>query len=159
MKLGNRLFNARKKSGLSQEDVAERLGVSRQTVSKWETDETIPDIRQAKKMSVLYHLSLDELINFDIDMAEIQEAIEKTSKDTEERIDWTKAWGKKYPILLQYHDKVNIPNYARRLSKMLDEIKEEYQFSEQDAMLVLKDILYSVWKKRKDMRGNQESFN
>ena len=49
MTLGNCLFHARKKCGLSQEDVAEKLGVSRQTVSKWETDETIPDIRQAKK--------------------------------------------------------------------------------------------------------------
>ena len=38
MNLGNSLFQARKKSGLSQEDVAEKLGVSRQTISKWETD-------------------------------------------------------------------------------------------------------------------------
>lgn len=36
MNLGNSLFNARKKSGLSQEEVAEKLGVSRQTISKWE---------------------------------------------------------------------------------------------------------------------------
>ena len=36
MSLGNSLFNARKKSGLSQEEVAEKLGVSRQTISKWE---------------------------------------------------------------------------------------------------------------------------
>ena len=36
MSLGNSLFNARKKSGMSQEEVAERLGVSRQTISKWE---------------------------------------------------------------------------------------------------------------------------
>ena len=49
MKLGNSLFQARKKRGLSQEDGAEKLGVSRQTVSKWETDETVPDIRQSKK--------------------------------------------------------------------------------------------------------------
>ena len=59
MNLGNNLFNARKKSGLSQEEVAEKLGVSRQTISKWETDETLPDIRQAKKLALLYHLSLD----------------------------------------------------------------------------------------------------
>ena len=39
MNLGNNLFQARKKAGLSQEDVAEKLGVSRQTISKWETDE------------------------------------------------------------------------------------------------------------------------
>lgn len=38
MNLGNSPFLARKKSGLSQEDVAEKLGVSRQTISKWETD-------------------------------------------------------------------------------------------------------------------------
>ena len=47
MNLGNNLFNVRKKSGLSQEEVAEKLGVSRQTISKWVTDETLPDIRQA----------------------------------------------------------------------------------------------------------------
>ena len=48
MNLGNNLYHARKKKGLSQEDVAEKIGVSRQTISKWETDETLPDIRQAK---------------------------------------------------------------------------------------------------------------
>ena len=45
MSLGNNLFNARKGKGLSQEVVAEKLGVSRQTISKWETDETLPDIQ------------------------------------------------------------------------------------------------------------------
>ena len=48
MNLGNQLFHARKKCGLSQEAVAEKLGVSRQTISKWETNETIPDIYQSK---------------------------------------------------------------------------------------------------------------
>ena len=62
MSLGNSLFDARKKSGLSREAVAEKLGVSRQTISKWETDETLPDICQSKKLSGLYHLTLDELI-------------------------------------------------------------------------------------------------
>ena len=86
MSLGNRLFHARKKRGLSQEEVAEKLGVSRQTVSKWETDETLPDIRQAKKMALLYHLSLDELIAFDVDLQEIQETIDRTSQELEEKI-------------------------------------------------------------------------
>ena len=62
MGLGSHLSNARKKSGLSQEAVAEKLGVSRQTISKWELDETLPDIRQAKRLALLYHLTLDELI-------------------------------------------------------------------------------------------------
>ena len=42
MGLGSSLFSARKKSGLSQEEVAEKLGVSRQTISKWELDERSP---------------------------------------------------------------------------------------------------------------------
>ena len=150
MNLGNNLFHARKRCGLSQEDVAEKLGVSRQTISKWETDETVPDIRQSKKMAVLYKMTLDELIDFDIDVKERQEIIDQTSEKTEEKVDWTNAWGKKYPILLQYQDKVNIPGYARRINIMLDELKQEYQFNEQEAMLVLKDILYHVWKTRKD---------
>lgn len=94
-------------------------------------------------------MSLDELIDFDIDIKEVQEAIDNTSTEAEEKINWTNAWGKKYPILLTYQADVNIPNYAHRINIMLDELKQEYQFNEQDAMLVLKDILYNVWKNRK----------
>lgn len=149
MKLGNRLFHARKKSGLSQEAVAEKLGVSRQTISKWETDETIPDIYQSKKMAKLYRMTLDELIEFDVDLDEIQEIIDRTDEKAAESIDWTSAWGKKYPILIQYKDEVNVPNYARQLNLMLEDLKQEHHYSEQDALLVLKDILYQVWKNRK----------
>ena len=99
MNLGDHLFQARKKKGLSQENVAERLGVSRQTVSKWELNETLPDIRQAKSMATLYGLTLDELIEWDADMQEIQEIIEKTSEELTRKLHWTKAWSKKYPIL------------------------------------------------------------
>ena len=149
MNLGNSLFHARKKCGLSQEDVAEKLGVSRQTISKWETGETLPDIRQSKQMSLLYHVSLDELIEFDMDVKEIQDIIDRTSEETEEKIDWTKAWGKKYPILVRYQKEVNTPNYAVRLGAMVDELKEEYNYSDLDAFLVLKDILAKVWQRRK----------
>lgn len=149
MRLGNNLFHARKKSGLSQEDVAENLGVSRQTVSKWETDETLPNLLQAKKMALLYKISLDELIHFDADMQEIQGIIDRTSEEAEEKIDWTAAWGKKYPILVQYQREVNVPHYARKLDEMLDALRSEHQYRELDAMLVLKDILYHVWKNRK----------
>lgn len=149
MNLGNSLFHARKKCGLSQEEVGEKLGVSRQTISKWETGETIPDIYQSKKMARLYNVSLDSLIEFDVELDEIQEIIEKTNENVEKRIDWTSAWGKKYPILIQYQQEVNISNYAHRINVMLDELKQEYRYSEQDAMLVLKDILYKTWKSRK----------
>ena len=59
MNLGNSLFHARKKRGLPQEEVAQKIGVSRQTISKWETNETIPDIYQSKKMAKLYNVSTE----------------------------------------------------------------------------------------------------
>lgn len=149
MNLGNSLFHARKKSGLSQEEVAEKLGISRQTVSKWETGETLPDIRQSKRLAVLYRLSLDELIDFDLDMQEIEQAIARSDEKREEKIDWTKAWGKKYPILLEYPAQVNTEYYAVRLDELLRTMRDEYSYSELDAMLVLKDILAQVWKRRK----------
>lgn len=149
MNLGNSLFLARKKSGLSQEAVAEKLGVSRQTVSKWEADETVPDIRQSKMMAKIYNTTLDELIEFDPDIQEIQDVIDRTPDSVTEKIDWTSAWGKKYPVLLKYQTEVNVPNYAVRLNAMLDELRTIYHFDEQDSVLVLKDILYQTWKSRK----------
>ena len=148
MTLGNHLYNARKKSGLSQEDVAAKLGVSRQTISKWELDETLPYIRQAKRLAVLYHLSLDELIDFDIDVKEIERVIENTSEETQKKIDWTKAWSKKYPVLGVYRQTVDVEKYGRELQKLLGQLKIEYGYNDLDALLVLKDILGRVWNRK-----------
>lgn len=149
MNLGSSLYQARKKCGFSQEEVAEKLGVSRQTISKWETDKTLPDIRQSKRLALLYRLSLDELIDFDMDVQEVHQAIERTSAALEDKIDWTKAWGKKYPILLTYRQDVNVEPYAAKLDILLEELRREYGYSELDSFLVLKDILAAVWKERK----------
>lgn len=149
MSLGNSLFNARKKSGLSQEEVAEKLGVSRQTISKWELDETLPDICQSKKLSNLYHLTLDELIDFDVDAKEIEQMIENTSEEIVQKIDWTNAWAKKYPILASYQEKIDINNYAVKIRELLDNLKTQYGYNDLDAMLVLKDILSHVWDTNK----------
>lgn len=148
MNLGSHLFQARKKAGLSQENVAERLGVSRQTLSKWETDETLPDIYQIKKLSKIYHLSLDELISFESDLKEIEEVIQNTDEKITEKINWTNVWSKKYPVLGTYQGKVDILKYSKEIRKLLDELALEYGFNELDSMLVLKDILYHEWKDR-----------
>ena len=95
MSLGGSLLKARKKKGLSQAETAEKLGISRQTVSKWECDETVPDIRQCKKLSVLYGVPLDELVDFDPDVKEIEKVIDKTTEETQSKVDRTKVWGKK----------------------------------------------------------------
>ena len=149
MSLGNHLFQARKKTGFSQELVAEKLGVSRQTISKWETDETLPDIYQSKKLASLYQISLDELVSFDLEKHQIETAIQNSDEKKEEKINWTQAWGKKYPILVRYQKEVDISKYAKEIRKLLNELQKQYHYSELDAMLVLKDILYHEWKDNK----------
>lgn len=113
MMLGSSLFHARKRAGLTQEEVAERLGVSRQTIGKWEADETLPDIRQSKRLATLYGVTLDDLIEFDLDVSQVEDAIERSTEELEEKIDWTSAWAKKYSILVTYQGEVNVPLYAR----------------------------------------------
>lgn len=61
MELGNKILELRKKANLSQEQLAEKIKVTRQTISKWELGETTPDIKQAKELSKLFNISLDEL--------------------------------------------------------------------------------------------------
>ncbi len=148
MNLGTNLFQARKKKGLSQEETAEKLGVSRQTISKWETDETLPDIRQAKKLAVLYGLSLDELISFDINVKEIQEVIDKTSDEVSDKIDWSAVWSKKYPVLASYQSKVDIASYQTELGRLINDLKKNYGYDDLNAFLVLKDILAGIWKNK-----------
>lgn len=148
MHLGNNLFNARKRKGLSQEEVAEKLSVSRQTISKWELNETLPDIRQAKRLAILYGLSLDELIEADVDVQAIQEIIDKTSDAVSEKIDWTRVWSKKYPILAIYRDEVETSVYAAELDRLLMDLEKKYGYDRLNAFLVLKDILATVWKDR-----------
>ena len=66
MEIGNKIMDLRKKSGLSQEELAEKIGVARQTISKWELGETSPDLKQAKELSKIFNVSLDELTDNDI---------------------------------------------------------------------------------------------
>ncbi|MDY3014230.1 MAG: helix-turn-helix domain-containing protein [Evtepia sp.] len=146
MGLGSSLYHARKKSGLSQENVAEKLGVSRQTISKWETGETLPDIRQSKQLAVLYHMTLDELIDYDVDEAQVREMIDSVSEETQKKLDWNKVWSKKYPVLATYHQKVRVEDYAPQIQEMLTQLRVDYGYNNTDALLVLKDILARVWK-------------
>ena len=66
MEMGKKIMDLRKKSGLSQEELAEKVGVARQTISKWELGETSPDLKQSKELSKIFNVSLDELANNDI---------------------------------------------------------------------------------------------
>ena len=66
MEIGKKIMDLRKKNGLSQEELAEKVGVARQTISKWELGETSPDLKQSKELSKIFKVSLDELTDNDI---------------------------------------------------------------------------------------------
>ena len=71
----------------------------------------------------------------------IEQIIRETTEENQSKTDWTRAWSAKYPILKTYQAEVAIPHYATQLRTMLTELQTAYGYSEQDAMLVLKDIL------------------
>ena len=62
MTLGQTITRLRTVKGLSQGALAEELGVSRQSVSKWETDASVPELEKLLKMAKLFHVTLDELV-------------------------------------------------------------------------------------------------
>ena len=64
MTLGEKLYELRKDKRLTQDEVAEKLDVTRQTVSKWETDQSQPDFDKIKPMCELYDTTPDELLGF-----------------------------------------------------------------------------------------------
>lgn len=147
MNFGKKILDARKKANLSQEEIAEKLNITRQTVSKWESNETVPNINQVKLLAKIYKISLEELLNYNKIDEEIESIIKKTNTKTQDKINWTKVWSKKYPILETYQNKVNIKKYENDLNNILTELQTKYNYNRLDAMLVLKDILAHSWNK------------
>ena len=76
MELGQRLKDCRARSGMTQEELADKLYVSRQTISSWENDKSYPDIHSLLSISNLFDLSLDILVKGDIEI--MKEQVEET---------------------------------------------------------------------------------
>ena len=64
MTLGEKIKDLRKKANISQEELAEKVGVSRQAVTKWESDSGLPDIENLKSIAALFNISTDELLDY-----------------------------------------------------------------------------------------------
>ncbi len=60
----NNLLNLRKLNNLTQEELAERLDVSRQAIAKWESGETVPDLEKCRLLAEIFGVSLDDLANY-----------------------------------------------------------------------------------------------
>jgi HTH-type transcriptional regulator/antitoxin HipB len=83
IEIANRLVELRKKSGLSQEQLADKLGLSRQAVSKWERAEASPDTDNLICLAKLYGVSLDDLLNTDQSIDDIAVQIKDKGKEEE----------------------------------------------------------------------------
>lgn len=94
MTFAEKLRSIRKQTGMSQEKLAEKLGVSRQAVTKWETDAGIPDIENIMAISALFDISIDELLGKE--KAEKKQADYLFESITEYDIDETKRYDMKF---------------------------------------------------------------
>lgn len=81
MTLSEKLYNLRRKQGLSQEGLAEKLDCSRQVISKWENGTTTPDAEMLQKYSELFGVSIDYLVKYDIDEPSGAHHTEKNSEN------------------------------------------------------------------------------
>ena len=86
MEIGKKLKDARMRSGFTQESVAEKVIVSRQTISNWENEKSYPDIISVIELSNLYSISLDELLKGDEKMMEHLEESTNVVKSTRKLI-------------------------------------------------------------------------
>ena len=92
MELGKQIKKHRQEVQLSQEELAERVYVSRQTISNWENDKSYPDVNSLVLLSEIFQISLDNLIKGDIEV--MKDVIQK------EEIEKMKRYGKIYTIML-----------------------------------------------------------
>ena len=86
MEIGKKLKDARMKSGFTQETVAEKINVSRQTISNWENEKSYPDIISVIALSDLYSISLDDLLKGDREMMEHLDECTNVVKSTQKLI-------------------------------------------------------------------------
>ena len=92
MELGKQIKKHRQEVQLSQEELAERVYVSRQTISNWENDKSYPDVNSLVLLSEIFQISLDNLIKGDIEV--MKDVIQK------EEIEKMNRYGKTYTIML-----------------------------------------------------------
>lgn len=92
MEIGTQIKKYRNHMGISQEELAEKVYVSRQTISNWETGKNYPDIHSALMLSSVFNISLDQLIKGDVEIMK--------KEITETEIKKLKKYGSIYGILL-----------------------------------------------------------
>ena len=111
MDIGTKIKNARISANLTQEQVAEALDVSRQTISNWENEKTYPDIVSVVKMSNLYNISLDHLLKEEKPMSNYLNYLDESTNTVKSKnklsmlillVTYLGIWGFAYSVLVFY---------------------------------------------------------
>lgn len=127
MTFAEKLKSFRRKTGMSQEQLAEKLGVSRQAVTKWETDAGIPDIENIMAISALFDVSIDELLSNDKGRKETTEYLFESV--TEYDIDEPKLFDMKFGGAKQFMlsgyegEKIRVRLASNTLSSLQNDFK------------------------------------
>lgn len=119
MTLGQNILKMRKKNGLSQEELGDKVGVTRQTISNWELDETSPNTDQLKGLSKVLNTSVDDLIENDI-----QNVVLSKVKLTEKQTKSIKKIGKGILIAFVIFLIVDIITFIVCFTKKIGPFKE-----------------------------------
>lgn len=127
MTFAEKLKSIRKQTGMSQEQLAEKLGVSRQAVTKWETDADIPDIENIMAISALFDISIDELLSNERGEKKppeyLYESITEYDIDEQKRYDM-KFGGAKQFLLSGYEgEKIRVRLASNTLSTLQNDFK------------------------------------
>lgn len=127
MTLGEKLREARRQAGLSQEQLSEKLGVSRSAVAKWETDNGIPDIENVIAISALFDISIDELLS-DEKVAKkptdyLFESITEYDIDEPKRFDMKFGRAKQFVISGCKSEKIRVRLVSNTLSTLQKDFK------------------------------------
>ena len=130
MKLNEKIIEIRKKNGLSQEEFGEKINVSRQAVSKWESEQAKPDIDKIKEIAKNFNLSFDYLLNDEID-EEIQQESKKQRKIS------FKKWLNVIGIILTIYLLISIYKFITlyRIYKIADSFSENNYWMNQEFVM------------------------
>lgn len=137
MKTGDKIAKARKNVNLTQDQLAELLEVTRQTISKWESDLAFPETSKIAKLAGVLKVSCDYLLRDDKSNTS---GVSMHSANSYV-VDWTKL----YPILGEYQSTIDGKQYLSIFTDMTKEMMVTYNYSLEDAMLVLKDLMYKAY--------------
>lgn len=135
MSLGEKIIKLRKKYNMTQEKIAHKIGISRQTLSNWEGDITSPDIKQAKELANIFKISLDDLLSNEIEM-----------KCKEEKNILLDLIGKECYIDMESSDyRLNFSTLCRIVDVTNDFIKIEFKYKKDKIIkLIDKTLIESI---------------